>query len=294
MKHIHSLLLILMLSLWGANWTAMKAGLAFVSPITFTLHRFAIAALTLSPMLFLIRAKVPRDHNKIVKLLIYSMIYLLQVLTTQIGLVREDSGVGAVLTFTQPIFVFCLAVWILHEKASLNRVLGIVMGFSGVLILIIRSLSEFTLQSAFMMILGGLFWAAAIVFFKRFLSDIEPVIPVFFQLFLGSILLLVLSLATNAFVFSMERAYLSLTLYSSIGSLVVGTIIWLFLLKEGTATILSGYTFIVPVLALLFGWLFLGERFTVESIVGSVLVLGGIYAVNRRPKARDVDDATAQ
>ena len=110
----------------------MKVGLTFAPPLSFALHRFIIAALFLFPALLVLRRKIPRDGHTIGKLFVYCMIYVLQVLTIQIGLVDESSGISAVLTFTQPIFVFCLATLFLQENVTKVKVLGVISGFSGV------------------------------------------------------------------------------------------------------------------------------------------------------------------
>jgi drug/metabolite transporter (DMT)-like permease len=70
------------------------------------------------------------------------------------------------------------------------------------------------------------------------------------------------------------------TLYSSIGGLALGSTIWRFLLREEEATVLSGSSFIIPVVALIFGWQLLGETVHIESAFGSALVLGGLCLVN--------------
>ncbi|UCD96719.1 MAG: DMT family transporter [Candidatus Bathyarchaeota archaeon] len=282
MRFRNLLLFILMVSLWGANWSVMKVGLTFAPPLSFALHRFATAAVFLFPALLLLRRRIPRDSRTIGLLLVYCTIYVLQVLTIQIGLVDESSGISAVLTFTQPIFVFCLATLFLQENVTKVKVLGVISGFSGVVILTMPNVSSFTLGSALVLVLGGFFWATGIVFFKKFLSHVDPSVAVSSQLSLGTVLLGILGLITGSLVLPPQMTYLWITLISAIGSLVVGTIIWIFLLEREDATTLSGSSFIIPVLALIFGWLLLGESTTVDSMAGSGLVLLGIVLVNAR------------
>jgi drug/metabolite transporter (DMT)-like permease len=76
--------------------------------------------------------------------------------------------------------------------------------------------------------------------------------------------------------------YFAILAYAGIGSTAVGMTIWLYLLKEEGASSLSGSTLIVPVIALFFGWWLIGEPLDIRSLVGSCLVLAGVYLVNTR------------
>ncbi len=64
----------------------------------------------------------------------------------------------------------------------------------------------------------------------------------------------------------------------------VGDTIWLVLLCSEDATILAGSSFLVPLIALFFGSILLGEPINQQSVLGSVLVLLGVYFVNVHKK----------
>ncbi len=209
-----------------------------------------------------------------------SVINLAQLLVTNIGLLGESSGVGAVLTYTQPLFVFCLAIPFLKEKITSIKLAGAVMGFVGVIILFLGKISSLTLNSTLIMIFGGFLWALTTVYYKKYLNHIDPLFTNFFQMAIGTLCLAALSLTITSFVLPLEATYVWALLYASVGSLVLGWTIWMILLKRGEATVLSGSIFVVPVVALLFGWQLLGESIRLESILGSALVLSGVCTVN--------------
>jgi drug/metabolite transporter (DMT)-like permease len=94
------------------------------------------------------------------------------------------------------------------------------------------------------------------------------------------------SLAANSFTIPTNINYAALLAYSSIGALAIGNVIYLFLLQHEEATTLSGSTLIIPTVALLLGWLLLGENLNRESLFGALLTLGGIYLVNVKRKAK--------
>jgi len=279
----NQLLFLLMIFLWGSNWSVMKMGLDFIPPITFVLLRFLFSTLALSPFLFLLRKELPRDRDTLSKLLLLCLINASGIAASNVGLVFEESGMGAVLTYTQPLFVFCLTVLFLKEEVKTLRLLGVVIGFIGVIALFLREYSSLTAFSYpdLMMLFSAFTWAVTTVYYKRFLSHVNPALANIFLVGVGVLPIAVLSLTREAFTLQWTWTHLGIVLYSSIGASAVGTTIWLILLREENAVTLSTSSLIVPVVAILFGWQLLGENIEAESLIGSSLVLIGVYLVNK-------------
>jgi len=277
------LLFSLIVLIWGSNWSVMKSALYFVGPFNLVFQRFLISSLALSPLLVALREKVPRDRETLVKLLLLSLINAFGIISTNTGLVYEKSSIGAVLTYTQPLFVFCLAVLFLKEKSKLSRLLGILIGFSGVLILYLRgdlSITNFSYPSL-LLIVGAFTWAVTIVYYKKLLSHVNPVVTNIFQLSVGAIILSALSIPIEGFSFPINETYILLVLYMSLASSSLAMTLWVFLLREEEATVLSTTSFIVPAVALIFGWFFLGENLELNSLLGFILIMTGVYLVNK-------------
>lgn len=276
------LLFLLVIFLWGSNWSVMKLGLRFVSPSNFLLQRLLLSAAVLSPILFVSLEKIPRKSSVICRLLLLSLIFASSILATLTGLVEEGSGLGAVLTYTQPLFVFCLAVPFLRERVTPIRLFGAIVGFVGIITLFLGSLSSFSVDSTIILLLGALLWAVALVYYKRSLIHVDPLVTNFFQLSLGAIPLCMFSLFADGFVFPGDAAYVWIILYTSVGAFTIGSTVWLFIVKEEDVTVVAGSSFLVPLVALLFGWIFLGETVRIESMIGSALILAGVYLVNTK------------
>lgn len=274
----------IMIILWGSNWSIMKMGLHYVQPVTFVLQRFAVSTAVLLPFSLIFRERIPRDRSTLVRLMVLCLIFVSVTLAQAIGLSNESSGVGAVLTYTQPLFVFLLAVPFLKERVTSTKISGAAIGFTGVFVLFINKTGSFTLNSAFIMLSGAFLWAIAAVYYKKFLSHVDPLITHFSQLSVGIVLLILLSLTGSPFTFTNDTSYLEILSISSIGALAIGNVLWFLLLKEEEATTISGSSLIVPPIAILFGWQLLGEGLSIESLLGSALTLGGVYLINIRAK----------
>ena len=124
-------------------------------------------------------------------------------------------------------------------------------------------------------------WAVTTIYYKKSLSHVDPVITNLFQMGLGSILLGLASAIHGGTVFPSSTEYLLAILYASIASSTVAFTIWIYLLREEEATVLSSSALTIPMVALIFGWLFLGETIRLQALIGALLIMLGVYLVNR-------------
>ncbi|MEM2306320.1 MAG: DMT family transporter [Candidatus Bathyarchaeia archaeon] len=276
----------LMVLIWSSNWTVMKVGLKFVGPLNLVAQRLLLASGALLPILVWKRKNLPRDSHTWLRLVILSLINAIGMASTNIGLLYESSGLSSLLTYTQPLFVFCLATLFLNEEINGVKVLGVMIGFMGVATLYI---GKFLLQAAFsesfpFLILGAFLWAVTVIYYKRFLSHVEPAIVNVIQFPVGSAFLVPLASIMDGLTFSWNVLYLFSILYISLLGSAVASTIWLLLLRDEEVTVISTSSFIVPVVAVLFGWLFLGESIGYNSILSIILVLSGVYLVNKPEK----------
>ena len=232
------------------------------------------------PFSLMFRKKLPRDLGTLAKLTIYCLIYVSMNTAQIVGLVRESSGIGAVITYTQPLLVLCLASLFLNEKITANKILGVAVGFTGVVILFLNTAGSFTLGSSLIMFFAAFLWAVSVIYFKKLLNHVDPFIAVFLQLAIGSVLFTALDLGMNSLTFPTNAQYIAIVVYSSAGGLALGNVFWLHLLRDEEAITLPSSTLLVPAVALLFGWQFLGENLNLESLLGSAFTLVGVCLTN--------------
>ncbi len=271
--------------IWGSNWSVMKIGLKFVGPLNLVMQRFLFASITLLPVLVLEKKKIPRDRWTWIKLVLLALINSVGVTSTNVGLLYEFSGLSSILTYTQPLFVFCLAIPFLGEKVSLIKALGIIIGFLGVVVLYVeRSSLTIISNSILFLILGAFIWAVSIIYYKKTLSYVDPAIANIVQFPIGAFFLLVIASILEGLTFSINVSYILSIFYMSVFGSAIGFTIWLFLIKEEEATIVSASSLIIPAIALLLGWIFLEETLGYLSLLGLILIFTGVYLVNKSTK----------
>lgn len=277
------MLFFIVVLIWSSNWAVMKSGLSYVKPLTFVFHRFLFSSLFLSSSIIILSGRIPKKRGDLARLLLLGVINASGILSTNIGLVGEKSGLSAVVTYTQPLFVFCMAVPLLNEKVRISKILGVSIGFLGVVIISFRGkmLLDSLTSSIFFLLLGAFLWAVSTVYYKKLLSHVDPIIVNIFQMSFGALLLGLPLIASGELIFPTSADYLMRVLYASIGASAIAFTIWIHLLREEEATVLSSSSLIVPMIALFFGWLLLEEIVEFQALIGAVLIILGVYLVNR-------------
>jgi drug/metabolite transporter (DMT)-like permease len=278
------ILFLFVVFVWGSGWSVMKVALAYVDPLNFALQRFALSALALSPLLIYVRGKIRIDNRTALKLLLLSAINTSSVVQTYWGLTYETSGIGAILTYTQPLFVFCLCVLFLRNEAKPVRLLGAFVGFFGVIVLSVGRAGSIQFSANIgdiLLLFGAFLWAVAIVYYKKSLGNVDPILTSIIQQALGAVIVAPLVLNVERFSFPLTRPYLMMILYLGIFGSGTTVFLWLYLIRQEDVTVLSLSSFLIPMIAVFLGWLFLAENIQTISILGIAMILTGLYLTNR-------------
>jgi len=278
------ILFLFVVFVWGSGWSVMKVSLTYVDPLNFALQRFALSALALSPLLIYVRNKIRIDKSAVRKLLVLGAVNTAGIVPIYWGLVYETSGIGAILTYTQPLFVFCLCVVFLRSEAKPVRLLGAFIGFFGVIVLSIGRAGSIQISANTgdaLLLLGAFLWAVAVVYYKKSLSDVDSVLTSVIQQALGAAIVAPLALGVEGFSFPLTQSYLVMILYLGIFGSGITVYLWLFLIREEDVTVLSLSSFLIPMIAVFLGWLLLAEAVRPISLLGMGMILAGLYLTNR-------------
>jgi len=285
LKHFRNWILFLfVVFVWSSGWSVMKVALAYVDPLNFALQRFVLSTLVLSPLLVHARKKIRVNKTAIPKLLVLAAVNTASIVPLYWGLVYETSGIGAILTYTQPLFVFCFCVLFLKSEAKPVRLLGAFVGFSGVVVLSVERAGSIQISPSIgdvLLLLGAFLWAVAIVYYKKSLSDVDPILTSVIQQALGAVIVAPLALGVEGFSLPLTPSYLMMVLYLGIFGSGITVYLWLFLIRDEDVTVLALSSFLIPMVAVFLGWLFLAENIQPISFLGVAMILIGLYLTNR-------------
>ncbi|OGC81084.1 MAG: hypothetical protein A2W07_03540 [candidate division Zixibacteria bacterium RBG_16_43_9] len=273
--------------IWGSTWLGIKIGLEDSPPFLSAGFRFLIATLFLFIWAKKKGIKFSEYKAQAFKILIPGFfMYYLSYSLVYWGEQYINSGLTAVLFATLPFFVAIFATLFLkEEKLNWFRLFGLIIGFSGILLIFRDSLSlkgDNLFYGMVGIILSAGFSAYASVRVKRDLHTVEPVVISVFQMGLGTILLLGSGFLSERITdFKLTYKSVGALLYLSFFGSAFAFMSYYWLLKRIEVTKLSLIAFITPIVALILGWLVLGESISGYLISGTVLVIIGIWLVTR-------------
>jgi drug/metabolite transporter (DMT)-like permease len=212
------------------------------------------------------------------------------------------SGLASLIQSTTPIFALLLAlVWTSDERITVGKVAGVILGFLGVLLLMLPDLragladvgTRSVLLGQLAVVGSSLCYAWTAIYARRHVQDQHPLTSAAGQLSMGALFTLLAALLTQSpFPLSLSpQAWASWA-----GLIVLGTIlaygIYFTLIQRGGATFATTVTYIIPVNGLLLGALVLGEPLSPAVVVSLALILSGVLLVRgraervrRQPKA---------
>jgi drug/metabolite transporter (DMT)-like permease len=207
------------------------------------------------------------------------------------AIVYLPSGSAAVLVYLQPILVGLLAWPILGESLTAAKVVGLLLGFSGIVAVSAGSFSgSVDALSPLGVTLGAisaLCWALGTVFFKRYEARVSTLWAVALPFVAGGVMLTAVGLFVEDWgSITWNGTFVSSMLYSGVIGISLAWVIWFALVRAGEASRVASYIFFVPLTAVLIGVIFLDEPLSYTLLVGAAFVVSGIYLVNRQPHGK--------
>lgn len=280
------LLLILLGSIWGASYLFIKIGGEYVTPVTLVAIRTTIAGMVLFVAMLARREKLPPRNAPIWKWLAVMGLLNSVIPYTLItwGEHYISSGLAAILVGAMPIFTVLLANWMTpDEKMTPPKVVGVISGFIGVVILFLPDLWSgvaFNLFGGLAVITAALSYALATIYARRHLKGESHMTVAFGQMLMASVILIPASLL-------LEQPWTLKPTPLAMGSIVtlavVGTafayLMYYWLISNVGATRTSLVTYISPVIAVILGAVYLQEHLQWTTLVGLVLIVAGVALV---------------
>ena len=283
-------MLITLATVWGGSFLFNAILVAELPVITIVAIRVTVAALALWGFVRVTGRKIPTSPQ------VWGALLILGVLNNAIpfslivqGQTQITSGLASILNATTPLFTILVAGFFLtDERFSVLRVLGVVVGFSGVILMVgPEALSG----------LGDDFWAQlcalgaalsygfASVFGRRFRElRVDPVMVATGQVTMSSLVLWPIALWIDG---PQDIMGLSFNAAASMFGLAVlctsfAYILYFRILERAGATNISLVTFLVPISAIILGVLVLGERIFIKEIMGMTLIGMGLAIIDGR------------
>jgi len=280
-------------AVWSSTWLAIKVGLRDLPPISFVAIRFLIAIAVLVAVSIGRTRLLPLRRNDyavlaITGLLMFALNYTLLFWAE----LYVSSGLAAVLQATIPIFGMFFAHWMLpDEPLRLQKLAGAVIALAGVTLICGRLLGfngPLAFWGGVAVVVGAASAAYANVLVKARSIHLAPAMLAAWQMIFGITPLLLLGFAVdgNPASFHWTTMAIFCLLYLAIVGSALTFLLLYWLLPRLTVAQLQSISLITPPGAVMLGWLLGGEFFPSSSLLGTALVLAGVWMIFRKAEVR--------
>jgi drug/metabolite transporter (DMT)-like permease len=275
---------------WGLSFIWSSLLLKVYDPITIIFFRLILSAAFLYFLVRVMNVSLHIDREDR-WLLFFSSIFnpFLYFLGENYGLKSTTSTTTAVIIATIPVFSPIAAYLFLREKLTLFNLFGILVSFGGVLLMLVNG--QFTLAvkaEGILCLLGAVLSALFYsVLLRRLTPKYSPLSMVFYQNMAGVFLFLPLFLVFDLRTFPsivpgshMIVSYICLSILASSLSYVF----YARTIKEIGISRANVYTNLIPVITAIFSYIILSESFSLQKIVGIIIVIGGILITEKKKR----------
>ena len=301
---------------WGASFLFIKIGLnEGLEPFTLVAWRMTLATLFLGGVLLITRGRIPRAPGALPRIAVLGLLNVaLPALLLTWGSQSIPSALASILNGLQPLFAIVLAAVVLHdEPLTVHRLLGLLVGFSGAVLLVSPNLAAAgpevsgtdALLGEVAVTLAAASYAVAAVYARRFVTGARLVMdPVtgprratspeiaLTQVATAAIITVTLAAITERpdgggliGVPPTPSAWVAVMWVGILGS-GVAYILFFGIMRAWGATRTTLVTYVLPIMGIALGVIVLDERLHPEEIVGTVLVLVGLVLASRRRGGR--------
>ncbi|MDC0978961.1 EamA family transporter [Gammaproteobacteria bacterium] len=286
MKTRELLLALLVPLTWALGFTVAKAALDEFPPLLLMSMRFFIAGLILVWF-------VPIPRHCLKDLFWISLVgSTVQYGLTFTGLSMIDASLGGIIVQLEVPFSVLLAVIIFRERPGLLRIIGMTVSFIGIALIAGKPSLSGELEGILLTASGALVWAIGQIMYKRISSQIDGLTGIAWigviaapQMLIGSMIFetgQVDALMNASWVGWASVVYLGLIMT------VVGYGIWFTVLARNPVSHVMPVLLVLPIFTVLFSMLLLGERPSLEVLLGGVTILAGVSLIvfsksNTRP-----------
>nr|WP_254865279.1 DMT family transporter [Solibacillus isronensis] len=280
--------LIALILIWGASWPINKLAVPYAPPLLYAGQRALLGGILLTVIIWKTREKINWRENwqKYCIGAVFNTILFFGLQTA--GLLYLPSGLFSVLVYFQPILLGLFAWLLLGEYLTPVKILGLFLGFVGVAVVSVDGLIvHISAIGVTLGLLTAVSWAFGVIYVKKISKEVDAYWMVALQCIMGGAFLLGTgSLFESWSAIEWNTHYVSGLSFGATIGIPLAYILYYNLVNAGEASKVGSYTFLIPIVAVLLGVLFLGETVTYSLVIGMLLVAISIYFVNFQYKTK--------
>jgi len=279
--------LIILSVIWGSSYILIKKGLTGLTPVQLGSLRVIVTTILIAPIGFNKIKYIPKHKMKWVALSAFvgsfSPAFLFAFAETEIS-----SSITAVMVSLTPLFTLLISVIIFGEELLKKQVIGVIIGFTGIIVLINNELlsSSFSIIYVMFIVLAAFCYAVNANLLKYKLPNISALGIVFMSflfMFIPAFIILLFSdfpfsdFTSNSLILESIFYIVILAFFGT----AVAKVLYIKLLAISTPVFSVSTTYLMPIVAIFWGLLD-GEDFKLTQFIGTSIILIGVYLVTKK------------
>jgi drug/metabolite transporter (DMT)-like permease len=268
---------------WASAYAGIRDALQAFGPGQVALARLLVAAVVLALYAVATRMRMPEIRDLPVVLLAGLLAFAVYHIALNYGEITVSAGAAGVLIATAPVFTALLAATFLGERLRPMGWAGMAVSFAGAALISVDEGGGLALDpGAFLILLSAICVSVYFVFQRPYLAKYGALAFTTYAIWAGTVF--VLPYLPGLFLQSLTAPTgTSLVLvYLGLFPTALGYVTYAYAMSRMNASAAVSFLYLIPVLAYLIGWAWLGEAPTSLSVLGGLLALAGVVLVNRR------------
>ncbi len=265
-------------ALWASAFVAIRYADRELSPGALALGRLLVGSLALG-LLVLIRREPLPDRRQLGGIVVCGVLWFgVYNVALNAAETRIDAGTAAMLVNVGPILIAIFAGLILREGFPPRLFAGCLVSFAGAVVIGLATSRHglHEILGAVLCVVAAFAYAGGVVAQKPVLRHSSPLMVTWLACTIGAVSCLPYAGTLVHDLAHARGSTIGWTIYLGVAPTAVGFVTWAYALAQTTAGKMGSTTYLVPPLALLFGWVFLGEVPPWLVLPGGVLCLAGV------------------
>ena len=269
-------LLIFLGAIWGSAFIFIKIATPEFGAIALVQMRLILASLIFLPILltrkYLLLLKPIWKHsmllaitNNVIPFTMFSLASL-----------GADSNILAILNATTAFNTMVIAYFWLQEDVSLKQIVGLILGFIGIIILVNPQTSSASLISALFCLIGALCYSFSTVFIQKNSAKTNKLVLIGWSIIYSAIIMIPITIFNLPESLPSVDAFLSVA-WLGIISTGLAFLGYVRLIEKIGAVKTSTVAYFLPIFGIIWGYLFLNEIITISIVMGCFTILIGVF-----------------